>query len=77
MVASQLAKGTFKILARVFAKSVLPQPVGPINKILSEATGQDLKKVQKDTDRDYYMSAEQAKEYGLIDEIFYTRKTKK
>lgn len=47
-----------------------------INKILSEATGQDLKKVQKDTDRDYYMSAEQAKEYGLIDDIFYTRKKK-
>ena len=48
-----------------------------INKILSEVTGQDIKKVQKDTDRDYYMSAEQAKEYGLIDDIFYTRKKKK
>ena len=48
-----------------------------INTILSEATGQDLKKVQKDTDRDYYMTAEQAKEYGLIDDIFYTRKKKK
>ncbi len=45
-----------------------------INKILSESTGQDLKKIQKDTDRDYYMSAEQAKEYGLIDDIFITRK---
>ena len=48
-----------------------------INTILSEATGQDLKKVQKDTDRDYYMTADQAKEYGLIDDIFYTRKKKK
>ncbi len=48
-----------------------------INKILSEATGQELSKISKDTDRDYYMSAEQAKEYGLIDEIFYTRKSKK
>lgn len=47
-----------------------------INQILSEATGQDIKKVQKDTDRDYYMTAEQAKEYGLIDDIFYTRKKK-
>lgn len=47
-----------------------------INQVLSEATGQDLKKVQKDTDRDYYMTAEQAKEYGLIDDIFYTRKKK-
>jgi len=48
-----------------------------INNVLSEVTGQELKKVQKDTDRDYYMTAEQAKEYGLIDEIFYTRKTNK
>lgn len=48
-----------------------------INQILSEATGQDLKKVQKDTDRDYYMTAEQAKEYGLVDDIFYTRKKNK
>ena len=39
--------------------------------------GMSIKKVQKDTDRDYYMTAEQAKEYGLIDDIFYTRKTKK
>lgn len=48
-----------------------------INNVLSEVTGQDIKKVQKDTDRDYYMTAEQAKEYGLIDEIFYTRKNNK
>lgn len=48
-----------------------------INNVLSEVTGQDIKKVQKDTDRDYYMTAEQAKEYGLVDEIFYTRKTNK
>lgn len=45
-----------------------------INRILSERSGQDLDKVKADTDRDYYMSAEQAKEYGLIDEIFEKRK---
>ncbi len=45
-----------------------------LNKVLSERTGQPLEKVQKDTDRDYYMTAEQAKEYGLVDEIFYKRK---
>ncbi len=45
-----------------------------LNKILAERTGQDLEKVKTDTDRDYYMSAEQAKEYGLIDEIFEKRK---
>lgn len=40
-----------------------------INKILAEKTGQSLRKIQKDTDRDFYMSAEEAKKYGLIDEV--------
>ena len=40
-----------------------------LNKILAKHTGQPLKRVEKDTDRDYYMSAEEAKEYGLIDQI--------
>ena len=48
-----------------------------MNKILSEKTGQELKTIQKDTDRDNFMTAEQAKKYGLIDEIFVSRKTKK
>lgn len=40
-----------------------------LNKILAQHTGQPLETVEKDTDRDYYMSAEEAKEYGLIDQI--------
>ena len=44
-----------------------------INRILSERTDQPLEKVEKDTDRDFYMSAEQAMEYGLIDKIFEKR----
>lgn len=44
-----------------------------INKILAERTGQPLEKVAKDTDRDYYMTAEEAKRYGIIDEVI-TRK---
>ncbi|MDZ4225526.1 MAG: ATP-dependent Clp protease proteolytic subunit, partial [Candidatus Andersenbacteria bacterium] len=40
-----------------------------LNKILAAHTGQPLKKVEKDTDRDYYMSAEEAKEYKIIDDI--------
>jgi ATP-dependent Clp protease, protease subunit len=40
-----------------------------LNKILALHTGQPVKKVEKDSDRDYYMSADEAKEYGLIDEI--------
>jgi ATP-dependent Clp protease protease subunit len=44
-----------------------------LNQILSERSGQPLKKVKIDTDRDYFMSANEAKEYGLIDKIFITR----
>ena len=40
-----------------------------LNKILAKNTGQDLKKVEKDVDRDFFMSAEEAKKYGLVDEI--------
>jgi ATP-dependent Clp protease protease subunit len=40
-----------------------------INEILAKHTGQPLEKVQKDTDRDYFMSAQEAKDYGLVDEV--------
>lgn len=40
-----------------------------LNRILAERTGQSLEKIERDTDRDHYMSAEEAKEYGLIDQI--------
>lgn len=40
-----------------------------LNKILSQKTGQSIKKINKDTDRDNFMTAEEAKKYGLIDEI--------
>lgn len=40
-----------------------------INEILAKHTGTDLEKVERDTDRNFYMSAEEAKEYGLIDSI--------
>lgn len=40
-----------------------------LNKVLSEHTGQSLKKIAIDTNRDYYMSAEDAKQYGIVDEI--------
>ncbi|EFI41572.1 MULTISPECIES: ATP-dependent Clp endopeptidase proteolytic subunit ClpP [Peptoniphilus] len=44
-----------------------------INKILSEETGQPLEKVERDTDRDYYLSAKEAVEYGLIDKVIEKR----
>jgi ATP-dependent Clp protease protease subunit len=45
-----------------------------LNTILSERTGQPLEKIEKDTDRDNYMSAEEAKAYGLVDDIMVRRK---
>lgn len=45
-----------------------------LNKILSEKTGQPLEKIAKDTDRDNFMSAEEAKKYGIIDEVITSRK---
>lgn len=44
-----------------------------LNKILAENTGKDLSVIEADTDRDNYMSAEDAKTYGLIDDVFYKR----
>ncbi len=45
-----------------------------INEILAHHTGQHIDKIQKDTDRDYFMSAQEAKDYGLIDEVVATKK---
>ncbi|HCF49024.1 MAG TPA: ATP-dependent Clp endopeptidase proteolytic subunit ClpP [Syntrophomonas sp.] len=48
-----------------------------LNRILSERTGQSLEKVKADTERDYFMTAEEAKDYGLIDEVFKRESQKK
>jgi ATP-dependent Clp protease protease subunit len=44
-----------------------------LNEILAIRTGQPLEKIQKDTDRDYYLSAEEAQQYGLIDRVITDR----
>ena len=44
-----------------------------INELLVKHTSQPLEKIQKDTDRDYFMSAEEAKEYGIVDEVLYSK----
>lgn len=44
-----------------------------INNILSERTGQPLERIAKDTDRDYYMTADEAVAYGIIDEVIKSR----
>lgn len=45
-----------------------------INEILAERTGQPLEKIEKDTDRDFYMTAQEAVEYGIIDEVIRKKK---
>ncbi len=44
-----------------------------LNQLMADHTGQPLQKIEKDVERDYFMSAEQAKEYGLVDRILETR----
>ncbi len=44
-----------------------------LNKILAKATGQQLSKIEKDVERDYFMTAEDAKKYGLVDEILVNK----
>ena len=48
-----------------------------LNKILSERTGQPLDKIEKDTDRDNFMTAAEAQEYGMIDEVMEPEKVQK
>lgn len=46
-----------------------------LNKILAKHTGQPMSKISKDTDRDFWMTAEEAKEYGVVDKIVSTKKS--
>ena len=46
-----------------------------LNKILSKATGQPMSKIEADVERDYFMSAEEAKKYGIVDDILSTKHT--
>jgi ATP-dependent Clp protease protease subunit len=44
-----------------------------LNEILAKHTGQDKKRIARDTERDFYMSSEEAQKYGIIDHILYKR----
>jgi len=44
-----------------------------LNKILAENTGQDLEKVNKDVDRDFFMTSDEAKKYGIVDKVMKTK----
>lgn len=48
-----------------------------LNAILAKHTGKPIEKIQADSDRDFFMSAEEAKQYGLVDEVLFTLKGKK
>ena len=56
----------------IHAKEI-PRMRDTLDKILSEHTGQPLKKVRSDTDRDFFMSGEDAKKYGIVDEVISSR----
>ncbi|KWT84194.1 MAG: ATP-dependent Clp endopeptidase proteolytic subunit ClpP [Nitrospirota bacterium] len=58
----------------IHAKEMLKMK-NTLNKILSHHTGQHIDKIHTDTDRDYFMSAEEAKQYGLVDEVIVAIKT--
>ncbi len=47
-----------------------------LNKILAKNTGQKLEKIEKDVDRDFYMSAEESKKYGIVDSVMKNKTTK-
>ncbi len=47
-----------------------------INDILARHTGQPIERIERDTDRDFFMDAEQAHQYGIVDEVIQTRQTK-
>jgi len=60
----------------IHAKEILRERED-INSIIMKHTGQNLRKIEKDTDSDYFMSPEQAVEYGLIDEVIVSRRPSK
>lgn len=51
----------------------LEKALAKMNRLFAEETGQALEKVEKDTDRDYWMNAEEAREYGLLSRIITKR----
>jgi ATP-dependent Clp protease protease subunit len=57
----------------IHAKEILKMK-GILNNILANHTGQSFDKIQTDTDRDFFMSGQEAKDYGIVDEVLITIK---
>ena len=66
-----VSQGMVRFGAALPAAELLP--TDRLNRILAERTGQPVEKIAKDTDRDNFMSAEDAVSYGLVDKIFVKR----
>ena len=56
----------------IHAKEIL-KTRAKLNEILAKHTGQPLERIEADTDRDFYMSAEEAQQYGIVDKIIEKR----
>lgn len=69
------AQGTASDIS-IQAKEILRMK-DELTKLLANHTGQPVDKIAQDSDRDFFMSAEEAKSYGLVDEVLYTVKDKK
>jgi len=59
-------------MIEIYAKEILYMR-DRLNEILANHTGQTIKKIAKDTDRDFFMSAEEAKAYGIVDKVIEQR----
>lgn len=60
------------IVVEITAKQII-KIRDKINHILAKHTGQPLERIERDTDRDFYLSVQEAKEYGIIDEVIRTK----
>lgn len=65
------AQGTASDIS-IHAKEILKLK-DDLNKILVKHTGQNIERIEKDTDRDFFMSAEEAKNYGIVDQVIESR----
>lgn len=59
-------------MVEIYAKEILGLR-DRLNQLLADATGQSIKKIAKDTDRDFWMSADEAMEYGVVDKVIQSR----